>query len=151
MAPGNSLYIREYIYGWKDGCAGVRRYSVLVAELELSERRIRPVAKNQKRALLRKLNVRASELDAVSAVHVDLLARALSKVQLIDEFYAYRGQVVDAEGQPEPSLQIYVSLLNSARLTAQRLSDHMARSSAPAASLQDYIDTRYSERNGEDG
>lgn len=122
-----------------------------MAEVELSERRIRPVAKNQKRALLRKLNVRASELDAVSAVHVDLLARSLSKIQLLDEFYAYRGQVVDADGQPEPSLSIYVALLNSARLTAQRLSDHLARKGAAAPSLQDYIDQRYSEHNGEDG
>jgi hypothetical protein len=122
-----------------------------MTELEITERRIRPIARNQKRALLRKLNVRASELDPFSAVHVDLLARSLSKIQLIDEFYAVRGQVVDADGQPEPSLPIYVSLLNSARLTAAKLSEHLNRKGRPATSLQDYIDARYSERNGEDG
>ncbi len=121
-----------------------------MGELEVTERQIRPLAINQKRALLRKLNVRASELDTFAAVHVDLLARSLSKIQLIDEHYASQGQVVDADGQPAASLPIYVALLNSARLTAAKLAEHMNRKGAPTASLADYIDARYSVPNGDD-
>jgi hypothetical protein len=135
----------------KNGRVVVVGYAPSMAELELSERQIRPVARNQKRALLRKLNVRASELDPFAAVHVDLLARSLGRIVLLDEDYARRGQVVDAQGQPAPSLPIYVSLLNSARLTATKLAEHMNRKGTPAVSLRDYIDERYSVRDGEDG
>jgi hypothetical protein len=93
--------------------------------------------------------VRASELDPFAAVHIDLVARSLSKIALIDEHYASRGQVVDADGQPAASLPIYVALLNSARLTAAKLAEHMHRRGTPATSLADYIDQRYSVSDGD--
>ena len=114
-----------------------------------SERKFRPVAKNQKRTLLRKLGVRGGDLDAVAAVYVDVLARALAKIQLLDEYYAVHG-IVRADGQGEPTLPIYGSMLNQARLTAWKLAEHMAREGQQGPSLEDYIDSTYPRSNGDE-
>jgi hypothetical protein len=107
-----------------------------------SEYRLKAVAKNQKRTILRKLGVRASDLDAVSAIYVDVLARGLSKVQLLDTYYAEKG-IVRADGQGEPTLGVYLSALNLVRLTTGRLSEHLTRQGGLTESLEDYIDERY--------
>lgn len=123
-----------------------RRAAALVHGAK-SEARIRPVAKNQKRMLLRKLGLRAGDLDAVSAILVDLLARSLAKLQLLDEHYARVG-IVRADGSGEPTLALYFSALNSARLTAGRLGDQLARRGDGGESLEDYIVQTYGPGNG---
>jgi hypothetical protein len=114
-----------------------------------SEYRLRATAKNQKRTILRKLGVAARDLDAVSAIYVDVMARGLSKVQLLDTYYAERG-IVREDGQGEPTLSVYLSALNLVRLTAGRLSEHLQRQGGlPTESLQSYIEGNYGQANGE--
>lgn len=111
-----------------------------------SEYKLRATAKNQKRTILRKLGVAARDLDAVSAIYVDVMARGLAKAQLLDTYYAEHG-IVREDGQGEPTLSIYLSALNLVRLTAGRLSEHLSRRGGlPTESLDSYIDQTY--RNG---
>lgn len=114
-----------------------------------SEYKLRATAKNQKRTLLRKLGVRASDLDAVSAVYVDVMARGLSKVQLLDTYYAEHG-IVREDGQGEPTLSVYLSALNVVRLTAARLSEHLVQQGGfPTESLESYIEGNYGNGDGD--
>ena len=55
-----------------------------------SEYHVTRVAKNRKRAILRQMHVRASDLDAVSNVLV-VLARGLAKLSLLDSYYDVHG------------------------------------------------------------
>jgi hypothetical protein len=85
---------------------------------------------------------RASDLDAIAAVVVDLLARALAKVVLLDRHYAAAG-IVRPDGQGEPTLPLYLGALNAARLTARQLAEHLGRQGESAETLEDYIVSRY--------
>ncbi len=147
------------IYPYTSGVA-TRGYAVTPAVVEqrrqagtvhgaTSERRIQPVAKNQKRKLLRQLGVRAGDLDAIAGVMVDLLARSLSKLQLLDTYYIQHG-IVRVDGEPEPSLNAYLALLNTSRLTASKLAEHMASQGRRGPTLEDYIDAQYGDRNGDE-
>ena len=107
-----------------------------------SEGKVRNVARAQKRVILRHLGVRARDLDAVSAVYVDVLARSLAKAVMLDSYYAERG-IVRPDGQGEPTLAVYMSALNQARLTAGKLAEHMARLGVSGDDLADYIDAEY--------
>ena len=105
------------------------------------------VARAQKRRILRRLGVRAADLDAVSAVYVDVLARSLAKAVMLDSYYAERG-IVRPDGQGEPTLALYMSALNQARLTAGKLAEHMSRQGVTGDDLHDYIDSEYVQGNG---
>ena len=107
-----------------------------------SEAQVRDMARAQKRRILRKLGLRAGDLDAISAVYVDVLARSLGKAALLDHFYAERG-IVREDGSGEPTLAFYMSALNQARLTATKLAEHLERQDVNAPSLEDYIDAKY--------
>ena len=107
-----------------------------------SEVLVRDAARAQKRRILRRLGVRASELDAVSVVFVDVLARSLALAGMLDRFYIGRG-VVREDGQGEPTLSVYLSALNQARLTAAKLAEHMARQGVSGDDLHDYIEAEY--------
>jgi hypothetical protein len=79
---------------------------------------------------------RASDLDAVSGVFVDLLARALAKVSLLDRYYAEAG-IVREDGTAQPTLALYLSALNAARLTARQLAEHMGSQGETGEQLED--------------
>jgi hypothetical protein len=113
-----------------------------------SEPRVKDAARAQKRRLLRRLGRRASDLDAISALYVDLLSRSLAKLALLDKHYAAAG-IVREDGQGQATLPLYVSMLNSARLTAARLADHMARQGEQGEDLADYIAANYTRQNGD--
>jgi hypothetical protein len=85
---------------------------------------IRPAARNQKRRLLRQIGTRASDLDPVAKGYVNLLARVLAKIDVADD-YVERHGMLRADGEPQPVMKLYVSLVNSARLTMARLEDHL--------------------------
>jgi hypothetical protein len=107
-----------------------------------SEVLVRDAARAQKRRILRRLGVRSADLDAVSAVLVDVLARSLALAGMLDRFYAGRG-VVREDGQGEPTLAVYLSALNQARLTAAKLAEHMSRQGVTGDDLRDYIVENY--------
>lgn len=114
-----------------------------------SEVQIRAVARNKKRLILRRLGVQARDLDAVCSVLVDVLARFASKIELLDRYYEGRG-IVRQGGEPEPTLPVYLGLLNGARLTAERLGVELRRrGDRSERALADYIEATYS--NGSDG
>ena len=69
------------------------------------------------------------------------------KLSLLDQRYDVHG-IVRADGEGEPTLGQYVALLNSARLTARHLSEHMQRQ-ARGESLDDYIIDQYGRSNGD--
>lgn len=117
-----------------------------------SPTRVRNAARGKKRALLRRMGRKATELDVTSAVLVDLLARALAKLQLLDEHYARTGAIVREDGTAEPTLGLYFTAHNAARLTAGRLADHLARQGDHRGeTLEAYIEANYSNGNGGDG
>jgi hypothetical protein len=60
----------------------------------------------------------------------------------LDAFYAERG-IVRPDGQGEPTLAVYLSCLNQARLTASKLAEHMARQGVTGDELGEYIDATY--------
>jgi hypothetical protein len=91
--------------------------------------------------------MRASDLDAVSAVYVDVLARSLAKVVMLDAYYVERG-IVRPDGTGEPTLGVYMGALNQARLTAAKLAEHMSRQGATGDDLRDYIDAEYGPADG---
>ena len=118
-----------------------------------SEARVKDAARAQKRALLRKMGRRSRDLDPVGWVLIDLLSRSLAKLAILDRYYAETG-VVREDGSGSPTLPLYVSMLNSARLTASRLAEHLARQGAPVTeTLESYIEANYSPRvaNGDSG
>ena len=90
-----------------------------------SEGRVRNVARAQKRVFCVVWGCGRRDLDAVSAVYVDVLARSLAKAVMLDSYYAERG-IVRPDGQGEPTLAVYMSALNQARLTAGKLAEHMS-------------------------
>jgi hypothetical protein len=109
-----------------------------------NEQRVKDMARGKKRSLLRALGVRASELDAMTLVYLDLTARALSKLTLLDQHYGRTGGIVREDGTGAPTLPAYISLLNTATRTARMLADHMkSQGEHRGEQLEDYIVTRY--------
>jgi hypothetical protein len=58
-----------------------------------SERRVRPVAAQHRRLLLRRLNLKARELDALGRAYVYLLARLYAKITLADDYIEAHGLI----------------------------------------------------------
>lgn len=72
-----------------------------------------------------------------------MLARSLVKLQELDQFYDVHGFVRE-DGSTQESAQTYLQRLNSSRLTAAKLAEHMARRGSPGADLRGYIEANYS-------
>lgn len=89
-----------------------------------SEAQIRPVARAQKRRLLRQVGLRAGDLDGIGMALLDNWARAQAKVELLDQWLAEHG-ILEADGEPKPPMKIYFTALNCARLAATRLAEHL--------------------------
>ena len=91
-----------------------------------SERRVSGRATAQKRRLLRQNGLRASDLDGLGLAHLDLAARALAKVELLDEYWADPAHgFINAKGEPHPAAKVYFAAINSARLALARLEAHL--------------------------
>jgi hypothetical protein len=106
-------------------CVGFKRGNVLALRHGgYSQARIAPVARVQKRRLLRQVGLRASDLDGVALALLDNWARAQGKVELLDQHFAAIG-LLDSDGEPRAATRVYFTALNSARLAAVRLAEHL--------------------------
>lgn len=105
-----------------------------------SEARIRPLARAHRRRVLRQLKISPRELSGPGRGYLDLYARNIAKVQLLDEYLAQHG-LLTADGEPQACMRIYTSLCNTARLSLARLEAHVAEQrNDPAARLIEYLD-----------
>ena len=91
-------------------------------------------AEVQKRRLLRQVGLRASELDGIGLALLDNWARAEAKVELLDQHFATAGSL-DAGGEPSGASKVYFTALNSARLAAVRLAEHLGTRSGGEPSM----------------
>jgi hypothetical protein len=96
-----------------------------------AERQIRPRAASQKRRFLRQIGARRSDLDGVGLALLDNWARAQAKVELLDAWFDAHG-LIGPEGEPRAPLKVYFTALNSARLAATRLAEHLRERVDPA-------------------
>lgn len=108
-----------------------------------SETRIRPVARNHRRRVLRQLRLSPRDLDPLSAGYLDLYCRLMSKIELADR-YLSEHVLLKADGEPQPVLRVYSTWVNSARLSLARLESHLgARAKSPHVVLTAYLDQAY--------
>jgi hypothetical protein len=103
-----------------------------------SDAQIRPVARAQKRRLLRQAGLRIRDFDGVGMALLDGWARAQAKVELCDRWYEQHG-FLNARGEPQGPSKVYVSLLNSARLSAVRLGEHLRERDVAGAGIEALI------------
>lgn len=89
-----------------------------------SEARIRPVARSQKRRLLRQIGLSSADLDGIGKALLDNWARAQAKVDLCDRYFAEHG-FLDPDGEPKAPSKVYFTAINSSRLALQRLREHL--------------------------
>jgi hypothetical protein len=101
-----------------------------------SERQIRPRTRNHRRRILRQLRLSPKDLDPLARGYLDSYVRLVAKIELIDAYVAEHG-LLKSDGEPQPSLRLYVALQNSARLALIRLESHLhARDVSPTAALE---------------
>jgi hypothetical protein len=98
-------------------------------------------AASHKRRLLRQIGTRESALSPSARGYLALLARLLAKLDTVDAYLDEAG-LIRSDGEPQPVLKLYVSLANSARLTMQRLEEHL-RALPEGESLSDYLARAY--------
>ncbi|MBA3841748.1 MAG: hypothetical protein H0X39_03870 [Actinobacteria bacterium] len=107
-----------------------------------SERKIRPLARNHRRRVLRQIGLRSSDLDAVGRGYLDLYVRLVAKLDLLDEHLDSVG-LLKANGEPQGATKFYISLANSARLSLARLEEHVrARQNDPVIDLNRYLEAK---------
>jgi hypothetical protein len=99
-----------------------------------SERRIRPLARNHRRRVLRQIGLRASELDPAAKAYLEHYARLTAKVVLIDRYLDEVG-VLDTDGNPRACMTLYVRLHRAALSALSRLEGHLDRK-APSLEQQ---------------
>jgi hypothetical protein len=87
----------------------------------------------QRRRLLRNLGLRVADVDAIGRALLLNWSRAAGALALLDA-HAETAGWIDDEGQPRPFTRIYLGLLNSERLAALRLAEHL-RARNPAQPL----------------
>jgi hypothetical protein len=115
-----------------------------------SEYQIAPVARAQKKRLLRQLGLKAGDLDGIANALLDNWARAHAKAVLMDDFFQARG-FVTAEGELSGPAKIYFTALNTSRLALVRLSEHMRATSPKRELLADYIVEAYGNGDSDAG
>jgi hypothetical protein len=116
-------------------CRGFQRDNTLsLVHGGQSEARIRSTARVQKRRFLRRIGLRASELDGVGLALLDNWARAQAKVEILDRHFEQVG-LLDGDGEPRPATRIYFTALNSSRLSATRLAEHLKARGMGEASM----------------
>lgn len=109
-----------------------------------SERTVNRIATTQKRRLLRRIGLRAGDLDGIGLAFLDNWARATAKVELLDEWFAEHG-FLDPDGNPAGGVKVYFTAVNSSRLSLQRLAGHLSARGQrdPQADLDRYLRETY--------
>ncbi len=101
-----------------------------------SEAGIRPVARTQKRRLLRQIGLSSADLDGIGKALLDNWARSQAKVDLMDRHFERNG-FLDPTGEPVAATKVYFTAINSSRLALQRLREHLhARDVSPLPALE---------------
>jgi hypothetical protein len=93
------------------------------------------------------MGLRVGDLDGIGAALLDNYSRAQAKVALLDTYFVEHGFLKE-DGEPNGAAKTYFTALNSARLAATRLSDHLRQRGVKTESLEDYIDSAYGDDNG---
>lgn len=103
-----------------------------------SPRKIRPVARAQRRAFLRRNGLQARDLDAIAFARLDAWATIRAKRVLIDRWLDEKAPgLVDPGGNVPGCMALYVSLANSERLALDKLEAHVqGRLGEPLALLE---------------
>jgi len=100
---------------------------------------IGPVARAQKRRLLRQNRLRAKDLDGLGLALLDNWSRAQAKVELLDRDFDANG-FLDGDGNPRGGVAVYFAALNSAARTLTKLEAYMRdRARDPVAELNRYL------------
>lgn len=82
--------------------------------------------------MLRRLGVSAQQLDAIGRGYLDLLARSLAKVELLDDYFQRNG-FLDEEGRPRPGADRYFQAIEASRRNLAKLEEHvLARAEGPS-------------------
>lgn len=89
-----------------------------------SEARVRRLATNKKRTLLRQLGMRQEDLDGIGRIHLDNWAKAAAVVELYTAWAEEHGWL-DGQGNEPGWVRTYFAALNSSRLAAGKLGDHL--------------------------
>lgn len=89
-----------------------------------TEARIRPVARAQRRRLLRQIGLRASDLDGLGRALLANWSRAAAALSLMDDYTAEEGWL-DGDGNPPGFAKLYVSMLNAERHALRALEAHL--------------------------
>jgi hypothetical protein len=116
-----------------------------------SERTVKRLATVQKRRLLRQVGLRAADLDGLGVAYLDAWARAQSKVELLDAWFAEHGFLLE-DGSPAPAVVVYYTSLNCATRTLSKLEQHLAvRGRSPQDDLARYLNEHYGSDGDADG
>ncbi len=107
-----------------------------------SDAKVFPLARVERRRVLRSLNLRYGDLSPVGRGYLDLYTRTRAKLDLADRFIEANGMLRD-DGEPVPVMRLYTSLANSARLTLAKLEEHVRGETAdPVEALNRWLSER---------
>ena len=91
-----------------------------------SEPTVKRAATTVKRRLLRRIGLSASDLNGVGQSYLDLFARAMAKVELMDQWQADRGGGwLNDEGAAPGYTDKYLAAINTARLSLAKFDEHL--------------------------
>jgi hypothetical protein len=89
-----------------------------------SERHVAPLARNQRRRLLRQTGTRVGDLSPTGRALLEHYCRTTAKIVLIDEWVDEHGLIRD-DGSLQPCMRLYATLTNTATRTLARLETHL--------------------------
>lgn len=107
-----------------------------------SERRIRPLARNKKRAFLRRNGLLASALDGPTLAHLNRWARMEAMADLAQRYLDEHG-LIREDGEPQPVLRYLVAVENGGRLAMKALEEALRMRKVEGQSLEEYLQTTY--------
>lgn|GEM_PF-6334137 len=101
-----------------------------------SRERVEAGALAVKRRTLRRLGLTAPQLDPIGRSYLDNFARAQSKVELVDRWFALNGGPLDEDGKPVPAADWYLRVLEAARRALGKLEAHVEARQQPSAVIE---------------
>lgn len=90
-----------------------------------SEPSVSHISTVEKRAFLRARGLRLRDLDAVGVALLDVWARGMAKVTLMDRYFDANGGYLDENGEPSPASKTYWLAYNSTQRALGRLEEHL--------------------------